>query len=106
MSFVRTTTFAMTREDSEELRQGKLVYNALVVGRKFICQSIDGLVQTYLLRQSNLVDGKVVFTIYSEWSTMEDLQNYATQPTIKELEESLAKELGQPLEVTVYENLG
>jgi heme-degrading monooxygenase HmoA len=106
MSFIRTTTFTMSREDAEEIRPGKLVYSALIVGRKFIAQNTDGLVQTYVLKGVTPYNGRILFTIYSEWSTMEDLQAYATQPTIKELEEQLAKEIGEPLQVTVYENIG
>jgi heme-degrading monooxygenase HmoA len=104
MAFIRTTTFAMTREDAEELRPGKLVYSAIVGGRKFICQTLNGLIATGVWRSVN-PSGKVVFTIFTEWSTMDDLQAYARQPTIRELEEQLATET-EPLTVMVYENIG
>lgn len=104
MSFIRTTTFAMTREEAEEMKPGKLVYNALIPGRKFIAQMTNGLVQTSVWRSINPT-GKVVFTIFTEWSTLEDLQSYATQPTIKELEAQLSTET-DPLTIMVYESIG
>ncbi|HEX2913931.1 MAG TPA: hypothetical protein VH186_24215 [Chloroflexia bacterium] len=104
MSFIRTTTFALTRDDAEEIRPGKLVYSALIPGRKFIAQGLNGLVQTAVWRSVN-ASGKVVFTIFTEWSTMADLQAYANQPTVHELETQLAAE-ADPLTVMVYENMG
>lgn len=104
MSFIRTTTFAMTREEAEEMRPGKLVYNALVAGRKYVSQSMNGLIQTSVWRTIN-PSGKIVFTIFSEWSTLADLQAYAAQPTIRELESQLATET-DPLTVIVYESVG
>ena len=104
MAFIRTTTIAMSREEADEIRPGKLVYSALIGGRKFICQTLNGLISTAVWRSVN-PQGKVVFTIFTEWSTMEDLQAYARQPTIRELEEQLATE-ADPLTVMVYENIG
>ncbi len=104
MAFIRTTTIAMSREEAEEIRPGKLVYSALIGGRKFICQTLNGLISTAVWRSVN-PQGKVVFTIFTEWSTMEDLQAYARQPTIRELEEQLATK-EDPLTVMVYENIG
>ena len=104
MAFIRTTTFAVTREEAEEIVPGKLVYNALVGGRKFICQTLNGLISTAVWRSIN-PSGQVIFTIYTEWSTMSDLQAYASQPTIRELEAQLSTET-EPLTVMVYENVG
>ena len=104
MAFIRTTTFALTREEADEFRPGKLVYSAVIGGRKFICQTLNGLISTAVWRSVNPA-GKVVITIFTEWSTMEDLQAYARQPTIRELEDQLATET-EPLTVMVYENIG
>ncbi len=105
MSFIRTTTFALTREEAEEMKPGKLVYNALIPGRKYIAQSLDGLVQSSVWASVAPVNGKLVFTIFTEWSTLEDLQGYANQPTIKELEKQLSRE-AEPITVMVYEHIG
>ncbi len=104
MAFIRTTTVSMSREDAEELKPGKLVYNALIGGRKYISQAMNGLIQTAVWRSVN-ASGKVVFTIFTEWSTMEDLQTYAKQPTIRELEAQLSTE-AEPITVMVYEAIG
>ena len=104
MSFVRTTTFTLTREEAEELRPGKLVYNALVGGRKFIAQGMNGLVQTEVWRSVN-ASGGVVFTIMTAWNTLDDMRAYAEQPTIRELEAQLSTEV-EPIKVMVYEAIG
>ncbi len=104
MAFVRTTSFTLSREEAEELRPGKLVYNALVGGRKFIAQGMNGLVMTEVWRSVNS-SGRVIFNIMSQWATMEDLRAYAQQPTIKELEAQLSTE-AEPVTVMVYETIG
>ena len=104
MAFVRTTTFSMTREEAEEMRPGKLVYNALISGRKFISQSMNGLVQTEVWRSIN-ASGRVVFTIMTQWATLDDMRAYAEQPTIRELEAQLSTE-AEPISVMVYEAIG
>ncbi len=105
MSFIRNTTFTLSQANAEELKPGKLVYDALVPGRKFIAQSMEGLIQSNLWIAIPPRNGLVTFTIFSEWSTLEDLQAYANQPTIKALEQQLAAE-GEALNVIIYENLG
>jgi heme-degrading monooxygenase HmoA len=104
MAFIRTTTVAMSREDAEEIKPGKPVYSALIGGRKFLSQTMNGLISTAVWRSVN-PHGKVVFTLFTEWSTMEDLQAYARQPIIRELEDQLAT-AEDPLTVMVYENIG
>lgn len=104
MAFIRTSTVALTREEAEEFKPGKLVYNALIPARKFIAQTCNGLIQTAVWRTTNTT-GRIILTIFTEWATMEDLHAYANQPTIKELERQLASET-EPVNVVVYENIG
>jgi hypothetical protein len=106
MSFIRTTTFTLTKEEAEELRPGKLVYNALIPGRKYVAQALDGLIQTAVWKSvSPDINSKWTFTIFTECSTLEDLQAYTNQPTIRTLEEQIAKG-GDPLSIQVYEHIG
>lgn len=104
MSYVRMVTFSLTREEATLLNPGSHAYNALVGGRKYIAQAMPGLVQTAVLRSTN-VSGRVNFVITSEWGSLEDLQAYSNNPVIKELEEVLGKE-NDSLTVSVYEFLG
>jgi hypothetical protein len=105
MSFIRTASFTLTREEAEEMIPGKLVYNALVPGRKYIAQSMDGMVQTAVWKSVSSSGGKLIYTFFTECSTLEDLQTYVNNPTIRKLESELAKG-GEPLNVMVYEHIG
>ena len=101
MSFVRTTSVTMPRDEAAYLLPGRQAFNTIGPGRKFIAQSISGLVQTHVWRSTN-ASGKVLLTIFTEWATMEDLLAYANNPTIKEMENLLTSD-NNPLVINVYE---
>ena len=104
MAYVRTTSFRLSRDEGNKVLPGFHIYNALVPARKFIAQTIDGLVQTAVLRSTN-ASGDLNFVIFTEWSTLEDLQNYANHPDIVEIENFLNSE-EHPIQINIYEAIG
>ncbi len=104
MSFVRTFTFNLPREEANILTPGNNAYTALVPGRKFVAQAQSGLVSTNVWRSLNSA-GSINFVIYTEWSTIEDLTAYVNQPTIREIEQILASD-NNSVQVAVYEMIG
>lgn len=104
MAYIRTTTFSLRRDEAEVIKPGEQVYNVLVAARKFLAQSLDGLVQTALWRSTN-ASGRVQFVIMTEWATLEDMQEYVNNPTIQEMEKLLDNE-GFPLSIWIYEAIG
>lgn len=103
MAFVRTLTFTLPRDDADTIRPGNPVYNGLVGGAKYIAQFAPGLIQTGVWR-SAVASGNIMFTMFTEWSSLEELQTYASQATIREIE-SLLKNT-TPVTVNVYEVIG
>ena len=103
MAFVRTVTFTLPREDANEIRPGGPVYNSLVGGSKYIAQFAPGLIQTGMWRGVG-TGGNILFTMFTEWSSLAELQVYANQTTIKEIE-TLLKGTA-PVTVNVYEVIG
>lgn len=104
MSYIRTSTFTLPRDEGNTILPGTAVYNALVPARRYVAQSIDGLIQQGMWRTTNAV-GKFQFVIFTEWNTLEDVQAYANNTHIKEMEELLGTE-ENPLLINVYENIG
>ncbi len=105
MSFVRAVSFTLSKDEAAELAPGTHPYTALISGRKYVAQALPGLVQTSVWRNLNASGTKVNFTIFSEWSTLEDMQIYANNVIIKELETILDTD-SDPVTVQVYEVLG
>jgi hypothetical protein len=103
MAFVRTISFTLPREDANEIRPGNPVYNGLVGGSKYIAQFTSGLIQTGVWRSAQ-AGGSILFTMFTEWSSIEELQAYANQDTIKEVETLLHGTT--PVTVNVYEVIG
>jgi len=104
MAYVRTTTFTLTKDEANELIPGSDAYNAIVGARKYLAQSMQGLIQSNVW-QSSISGGRVKFVVFNEWNTLEDLQTYADHPAIKQMEELLNSDT-EPLNVAVYEVVG
>jgi len=104
MGFVRTFSFSMPRDEADAITPGNEAYTALVGGRKFVTQAQSGLVETSVWRSTNS-SGMVNFVIYTEWSSIEDMQSYVNLPVIKEMEEILGSD-NSPVQINVYEAIG
>jgi heme-degrading monooxygenase HmoA len=104
MSYIRTTAFSLPRDEAVKILPGNRVYNALIPARKYVTQAIDGLIQTAVWRSTN-ASGGINFVIFTEWSTLEDMQGYANDPDIKEIEDLLSTD-ESPLVINVYETIG
>jgi heme-degrading monooxygenase HmoA len=104
MAYVRTVTFTLSKDEANELVPGSDAYNAIVGARKYLAQSMQGLIQSNVW-QSAITGGRVRFVVFNEWNSLEDLQNYADHPAIKKLEELLNSDV-DPLNVAVYEVVG
>ncbi len=104
MAFVRTVTFSLPRDEAEMIKPGNSAYTTLVPGRKYVAQTQSGLIQTSVWRTVN-PSGAVQFVIHTEWSTIEDMQAYASTPVIKEIEKILGED-NNSMQVSVYEVIG
>jgi heme-degrading monooxygenase HmoA len=104
MSYIRTATFTLPRDEGSKILPGNKIYNALIPARKYVAQAIDGLIQTAVWRTTN-ASGSLTFVIFTEWSTLEDMQDYVNNPDIKEIE-NLLDTPESPLLVSVYEAIG
>jgi heme-degrading monooxygenase HmoA len=104
MAYVRVVSFSLPREEADSIAPGSDAYNALVSGRKFLAQGINGLIQTAVWRSNNPT-GRVAFMIMSEWSDLDDLNYYANHPTIQKLENVISTG-NDTFAVQVFEMLG
>lgn len=104
MPVVRTLTFTVPSNRTEELNPGHNLYLAAVHGTQIAAQNIQGYHKggVWLQRQS---DGSVKVTMFSQFAELDNLQLYANVAMIRDFEKDVSKHLSTVV-IEVYEVLG
>jgi hypothetical protein len=104
MAFVRTLTFMVPRERTEELEPGHNLYLAAVHGIKIAAQNTPGYHRGGVWMQQQ-PDGSVKVLSYSQWYELENIEAYANVPMVRDFEKDVSTYLSQPV-VDIYEVIG
>ena len=104
MSFVRTLTFTVPPNRIEELNPGHNLYLAAVHGIKIAAQNTSGFHRggVWMQRQP---DGAVKVFMYSQWYDLDNIEDYANIPMVRDFERDVSAYLSTPV-VDVYEVMG
>ena len=104
MAFVRTVTFTVPSERTQELNPGHNLYLAAVHGVKMAAQNVPGYHRGGVWAQ-RLPDGSIKVLIYSQWYGLDDLESYSSLPMVRDFERDVSTYLSTPV-IEVFEVLG
>jgi len=104
MAFVRTITFIVPAERTQELEPGHNLYLAAVHGIKIAAQSVQGFHRggVWMQRQP---DGSVKVMHYSQWYELDNIEAYANVPMVRDFEKDVNTYLSRPV-IEIYEVMG
>lgn len=104
MAFVRTLTFVVPPERTQELEPGHNLFLAAVHGIKLAAQNVQGFHRGGVWMQRR-PDGSVKVQAYSQWYELDNIETYASVPMVRDFEKDVSKYLSTPV-VEIYEVLG
>src|SRR6476619_5386448 len=104
MAFVRTLTFTVPSERTEELEPGHNLYLATVHGMRLAATNTSGFHRGGVWAQRQQ-DGAVKIVIYSQWYDLANIQEYSNIPMVRDFERDVSTYLSTPV-VDIYEVLG
>lgn len=104
MSFVRTLTFTVPANRTQELDPGHNLYLAAVHGIKIAAQNTPGYHRGGVWMQ-RLPDGSVKVVQYSQWYDLDNIENYAAVPMVRDFEKDVSTYLSTPV-VDIFEVMG
>ena len=104
MAFVRTMTFIVPTERTQELEPGHNLYLAAVHGVKIAAQNTPGYHRggVWMQRQP---DGSVKVFMYSQWYELDNIEDYSSVPMVRDFEKDVSTYLSTPV-IEVYEVMG
>jgi hypothetical protein len=104
MSFVRTLSFTVPAERTQELDPGHNLYLATVHGIKIAAQNVQGFHRggVWMQRQT---DGAIKVVQYSQWYELNNIETYANIPMVRDFEKDVSTYLSTPV-VEIYEVMG
>src|SRR5437016_5281249 len=104
MAFVRTLTFTVPPERTEELEPGHNLYLASVHGVKIAAQNTPGFHRggVWMQRQPG---GTIKVVVYSQWYELENIADYSNIPMVRDFERDVSTYLSTPV-VEIYEVMG
>lgn len=104
MAFIRTVTFIVPPERTQELEPGHNLYLASVHGIKIAAQNTPGYHRggVWMQRQP---DGAVKVLMYSQWYDLDNIETYSNIPMVRDFEKDVNKYLSTPV-IDVYEVMG
>lgn len=103
MAVVRTLSFTVPSEKTEELSPGHNLYLAAVYGTQIAAQNVRGFHKNGVWMQRQ-TDGSTKVSMFSQFAEMSDLELYANVAMVKDFEKDVSTYLS-PVEVQVYEVL-
>lgn len=105
MAYVRTISYTFPYERIEELQRGTDLWLRLVSANKLIAQESTGMLDTGVWMTQE-EDGAVRIVSYSEWYSIDDLQNFALDPDVRLHETAISKatKTGEP-SVEIYQTM-
>lgn len=104
MAFIRTITFTVPAERTQELEPGHNLYLAAVHGIKIAAQNTPGFHRGGVWMQ-RLPDGAIKVLMYSQWYELDNIENYANIPMVRDFERDVSTYLSTPV-VDIYELVG
>jgi hypothetical protein len=104
MAFVRTLTFIVPPERTEELEPGHNLYLAAVHGVQIAAQNTPGYHRggVWMQRQP---DGSVRVLSYTQWYELDSIDTYASLPMVRDFERDVSTYLSTPV-VEIWEVMG
>jgi hypothetical protein len=104
MAFVRTLTFTVPPERTQELDPGHNLYLAAVHGIKIAAQNVQGYHRggVWMQRQPN---GAVKVVAYSQWYELDNIETYSNIPMVRDFEKDVSTYLSTPV-VDIFEVMG
>lgn len=104
MSFVRTLSFVVPTERTQELDPGHNLYLAAVHGIKIAAQNVQGYHRggVWMQRQP---DGAIKVVQYCQWYELDNIEAYANLPMVRDFEKDVSTYLSTPV-VEIYEVMG
>ena|SRR5437588_8332271 len=104
MAFVRTLTFVVPPERTVELEPGHNLYLASVHGVKIAAQNVQGYHRggVWMQRQP---DGAIKVIVYNQWYELDNIEDYANLPMVRDFERDVSKYLSTPV-VDIFEVMG
>ena len=104
MSFVRTTSFVVPPERTQELEPGHNLYLAAVHGTKIAAQNTPGYHRGGVWMQ-RLPDGSIKVVMYSQWYDLDNIENYSSIPMVRDFEKDVSTYLSTAV-IEVFEVMG
>jgi hypothetical protein len=104
MAFVRTMTFTVPTERTQELDPGHNLYLAAVHGVKIAAQNVQGFHRggVWMQRQP---DGAIKVMIYSQFYELDNIETYSNIPMVRDFEKDVSTYLTSPV-VEIFEVMG
>ena len=103
MAYVRTMTFVVPPERTEELQPGHNLFLAAVQGTQIVAQNTPGFHRGGVWMQ-NLPQGSIKVVCYTQWYGLSDIDGYASTPMIRDFEDDVARYHSMPV-IEVFEAL-
>ena len=104
MSFVRTVSFIVPAERTQELEPGHNLYLATVHGIKIAAQNTPGFHRGGVWMQ-RLPDGSIKVVSYSQWYDLDNIENYSSIPMVRDYEKDVSTYLSTAV-IDIYEVMG
>jgi hypothetical protein len=104
MAFIRTVTFTVPSERTQELEPGHNLYLASVHGLKIAAQNTQGFHRGGIWMQRQ-PDGAVKVLMYSQWYELDNIEAFANIPMVRDFEKDVSKYLSTPI-IDIYEVMG
>ncbi len=105
MAYVRTITYTFPYANITELETGTDTWLRLVSAHKLIAQESEGMLDTGVWITQD-ADGSARVTSVTEWYSVEDLDNFATDPDVRLHETEITKLTTGTPKIDIYEVIG
>jgi antibiotic biosynthesis monooxygenase (ABM) superfamily enzyme len=104
MSFVRTASFTVPPDRTQELNPGHNLYLAAVHGTQIAAQNVPGYHRggSWMQRQA---DGSIRVVMYAQFAELDSLEEYSNVPMVRDFVVDVTKYLS-PVVIEIYEVLG
>ena len=106
MAFVRTITYTFPYENIGELQVGTDTWLRLVSAHKLLAQESLGMLDTGVWITQNSDTGAVRVVSVTEWSSLEDMQAFASDPDVRLQETAITRLTTGAPAVEIYEVIG
>jgi hypothetical protein len=103
MAFVRTFSFVVPVERTQEMEPGHNLHMATVDGTQIVAQNSEGYLYGSVLSRLQ-PDGSLKIVIYTQWAAISQIERYVHTPMIQDYEADVARYHSAPV-IEIYEML-